>query len=637
MNISRVLVVVLILAVIQACSTSEPLIPDMDPDWQSDIPVESMGTAFFMEESERIVVGNDNDIYILDLNTGQVIEQFDQHFWQRILPDTTVTVMGEDEEKYQYNPDDGTVTHKETGEEVSDYSETLGDEFAENIQESVLPFEGVIADAYTLIPHESSNRMMLFDYRFFNESITALDIDTGDPTWQTWDHQFSMGKYSDLMALAHNTLAHAGAQAFGGEAQTLTDRDMRRNQVSFMNTIFYEVPDSDYFIFKTFDGLVLYDAAEGEQIWHVEEFDGAGLAGVEYLPNGDFVVLSSDSDFIGGSVLDVDIADEYHLARISAEGEVRWMVEHNASHTEDLFVSDDHVIVDASPTEVFDIENGDKLWESDAEYRMHRPYNILVTDNRMFVAGDLEHQYVTVGHRGWIWEFDLDTGEVLWKTEETRTVFEQPILVDDVLIVSGDGTYFGGNGGVVGIDVNSGEELWKTPEMAAFGWHGFVQEGVYYGHKVTKPFIYEDIVYAAGPDNIYAMDLNTGELIFEDEHDAHGTGGNNGELVMYGDKIILVGLDAIVAYNKYDGTLEYATETESTSSFTAHENHIVIRNGNERAGAFNPETGELGPMMRTEYASGGRFGDLSNGIYVSHDGNYVYVLEGGNINRYSLY
>ena len=637
MDFSRAFTIVLIWIVVQACSTTEPLVPDMEADWQSEIPVESLGTAFFMEDSERIVVGNDNDIYILDKNTGQVVNEFDQQFWQRILPDTSVTVMGEDEELYQYNPNDGTVSQKETGEEVSDLSENFGDEFAESIQDGVLPFQGIIADAYTLIPHFGSNNMMLFDYRFFNESITALDIETGDQAWQTWAHEFSMGKYSDLMALAHNTLAHAGARAFGGQAQTLSARDMRQNQISFMNTIFYEVPDSDYFVFKTFDGLVLYDAAAGEQLWKIEEFDGGGLAGVEMLPDGDFVVLSSDSDVLEGSIIDVSIADAYHVARISAEGEVRWITEHKGSHTKDLFVSDGHVIVDAAPTEVFDIDTGEKLWESDAEYRMHRPYEILVTDNRMFVAGDLEHRYVTAGFRGWIWEFDLDTGEVLWKTEETRTVFDQPILVDDILLVSGDGTYFGGNGGVAAIDINTGEELWKTPEMSAFGWHGFVQEGKYYGHKVTQPFIYEDIVYAAGPDHIYAMDLNTGEIIFEDEHDARGTGGNNGELVMYGDKIILVGLEAIVAYDKYDGSVVYATETESTSSFTAHENHIVIREGNQRAGAFNPTTGELGPMMRTENATRGRFGDLSNSIYVPQSGDYVYVLEGGYINRYSLY
>ncbi len=636
MKISRVFLAILIWVVIQACSTTEPLVSDIDPDWESQAPVESMGTTYFMEESDRIVIGNDNDIYILDKNTGEVVEEFGQEFWQRILPDTAVTVVGEDEEKYRYSPDDGTVTHKETGEEVSDFSENLGDEFAENIQESSLPFEGVIADAYTLIPHRSTNSMMLFDYRFFNESITSMDISTGDQSWQTWDHEYSMAKYSDLMALGHNALANLGAAAFGGEAIEVTDRDIREGQVSFMNNIFYEVPDSDYFVFLTFDGLVLYDAAEGEQVWHVEEFDGGGLAGVERLPDGDFVVLSKDNEFLD-SVMDVSIADAFHVARISADGDVRWVTEYDATHAEALFVSDDHVIVDASPTEVFDIETGEKLWESDAEYRMHRYYNILVEDNRMFVAGDLENRYVTAGHRGWIWEFDLDTGDVLWKTEETRTVFDQPILVDDILIVSGDGTYFDGNGGVAGIDVNSGEELWKTPEMSAFGWFGFVQEGEYYGYEVTEPFIYEDIMYAAGPDNIYAIDINTGDMVFEDEHDAHGTGGNNGQLVMYGDKIILVGLEAIVAYNRYDGTVEYATETESTSSFTAHDNHIVIRDGNQRAGAFNPETGELGPMMRTESGSGGRFGDLSNGIHVSHDGDYVFVLEGNTINRYSLY
>lgn len=587
MHFLRVCMVGLIWLIVQGCAPS--LVSEISEDWQSEVPSHRFGTIQILEENNRIVIGNENDIYVLNKEDGRLVHSMQESFWERIRPDIVV----------------GGVT-----------------------------FDGVMSDAYTLLPHYGTNTMLLFDYRFDQETVTALDLDSGEEKWQNSDHDYSLAQYSDIMDMVTEAAGEALAGIFGGQATGgRTTAERRRDQVEFMNSIYYEIPGTDHFVIKTLDGIALFDVTDGSLVWEVDDFSGPGLVGIEILPGGDLIVLSS-----GRNLRDFEFSTEYHLARISQEGEVRWLSEHNGSHTMDLFVGDNHVVVDAAPTEVFDLETGEKLWESDARYRQHRFYNILVSGDRMFVSGDLEHRDVTVGHRGWVWEYDLDTGEVLWQTEETRTEFTYISYLeeDGIVLAKGDGSLFGGNGGVIAIDANTGEELWMTPEMSSFGF-ALRREGTNLGSKVTDPFVYDDVVYVAGPDKIYAIDLYSGEILFEDLHDERGTDGTSRELIMYGDQIILVGVNAIIAYDRHDGSVVYDVETnENVDSFAVFDSHIVIADGNNRAGAFDLEANELGPMFRSEHTQSARFGNMDNGVYISQDGEYLYVLKRGYIHRYTL-
>lgn len=577
----------LLWVIIQGCGTTEPLEPDMQPNWLAEVPIDYLGTGYVTQDEERIVIGNDNDIYVLDAETGSVIQSYEEDFFERIRPDLEV---------------------------------------------SGISFEGAIADAYNLVPLDNTGTMLLFDYRFDEETVTALDTESGEIIWQNSDYEYSLGKYSDIIQAVAEGAARALAGTFGGQAQSESTYEQRERENNFIQNIIYEVPESSNFLFKTFDGIALMDGTDGSEIWKVPEFTGSGIADAKVLPDGDFLVLSG-----GQNLLDFEMAEAYHLARISPDGEARWISEHSGSHIVQLFASADQAIVDGAPTEAFDLETGEKLWENEAIYRDYRHHHMVVTDENLYVAGDLEARTVTMGQPGWVWEHDLETGEVLWHTEETRTEFSELILVDDVLLVRGDGELFEGNGGIAAIDANEGEQLWVTPEMEPFGWRGFVQEGRYYGKKVTQPFVYENTVYAAGPDRLYAIDLNSGDVLFESDHnEEHETGGTNG-LAMYEDNIVLVGLDAVVAYNKDDGSVQYATEVESTSSFSVYDHHLVLRDGRERIGAFNLETGSLGPMMRSESPSGGRFGHFSNSIYTANDGSYVMVIQdNGSLLKFEL-
>lgn len=566
--------IILAWVTLQGCGTT--LESDMSADWESSVSMDYLSTAYVMNDGSRIVIGNDNNIYILDGETGEIVERMEESFWEGVARRMQIEVAG-------------------------------------------MRVDGAIAEAYTLVPLEEMGTMLLFDYRFEEETMLALDSETGENLWQNDELAYSIFKYSDLIDAAVDQAASAMAGALGGTAQTESTYEQRQRENAFMNSIVHEVPESDHFLLKSFEGLHLMDGRDGTELWNVPEFEGPGIADMAQLPDGDFLVLSRGED-----LLNLEMASSYHVARISQEEELRWLSEHSATRISAVHATENHVVVDGAPTEVFDISTGEKLWENEV-IKGSRAHAMLVTDNNLYMAGDLEASTVQVGVAGWVWEHDLDTGDVIWKTEETSTEFMSLTLVDDILLARGDGDKFGGNGGVLALDSQTGDELWITPEMEPFGWRGVVQQGVYYGTKVTEPFIYEDDLFVAGPDNFYAIDLHSGDLLFDDVHDEHDTGGVNG-LVMHQDRIILVGRDAVVGYNRDDGSVDFVTETETTSSFSVHENHLVLWDGRERAGALDLVSGELGPMMRTE-SSGGTFGVFSGSVFVSEDGTHVYSID----------
>lgn len=568
---------------LQGCSTSELIEPDMDPDWRGDVATDYLATVHIMEERERVIIGNDNDIHLLDLNSGRVVSSMEESFWESITP--TVEYAG-------------------------------------------ITFDSAISEAYTLVPREEAGNVLLYDYRFEDESVTALSVDTGEEQWQNIHHDYSLEMYSDLM----NAAAEALAGMLGGEAQTESPAEERQRQIEFINSIVHEHPETEDFFLKTFGGLLLMDADEGIAKWQIEAFLGPGLAAVEKLPGGDYVVMST-----GRSLGDMEFSMAYHLARISPDGESRWISEHSGTRVDGLHVTEEHAVVDGAPTEVFDLDTGEKLWENDV-IKGVRHHHMVVTDDRLFIAGDLESRTVQAGQAACVWEHDLDTGEIVWQTEETDTRLFQLELVDDRLLVRGEGELFGGNGGLAAFDRDSGEQLWTTPEMASHGsfWDLLFNPEVEVGPVVTRPVLYDGVVYVADPMRIYALDFETGEVLFERNHEEQGSVSALG-VVAYNGRVAVVGAEAVVAYDSRSGSLEYAADIERSTGYAVYDEHVVINNGSTRIGAFDLETGEPGPMVRLERTAGNRFGDMSRSFHLSQDGRQVYVLdEDGSILRFSL-
>jgi len=283
---------------------------DMEPDWRGEVPAGYMATVYVLEDGERIVLGNRNDIYILDGETGAAIDQMEESFRERHRPDLEIAGIN---------------------------------------------LDGAISDVYTLVPvsgSEGSDRKLLFEYQFDQETMMAMEPESVEPLWMQSDYE------------------------------------RRADEISFIESSAHDVRDSSTFLLKTFDGLLSVDSEDGAVKWEVSAFDGPGIEDAAQLPNGDHVVLGTGSDF--GNL---EFSTDYNVARISKSGEVVWRQSHSGTGIDGVHVTSGQVVMDGSPTEVFDLKDGTKLWENEVDKR-GRHHNLAVAEGAVYIAGDLESQWV---------------------------------------------------------------------------------------------------------------------------------------------------------------------------------------------------------------------------------------------------
>lgn len=561
--------------IFSACGT---LKADMEPDWQSPVEVNEFGSVQVMDDGQRIFLGTNKDVYLLDGENGRPIFEFKETFW-----------------------------------EFMERSIQVGVEIGSLSQSALL--DDFISDSYVILPLPYSNTALLLDYRYNTEYITAIDTHTGEILWANADLEYSLSKYSALISRTANRIGRGLANAIGGDHEGEDEEERLARQINFMHSLIIDLPGEDKFFFKTFDGLLLIDSKSGEILAQIEDFSGSGLVGAERLDNGDYLVLSGGRD-----IANLSLSSGYHLVRLTSEGETVWITEHNGRRTANLYLSGDVALVDGYPTEAFSIADGEKLWENNVRRFEADDHHMIVLDDVVYFASDLEGRVGQV-ESSKVWKQDINTGDVLWETESTRTTFNGMLLHNDKLLVYGTGRLFdGNNGGIATFNNTTGEELWKTPEMSSPSIFSSIS-----GYSVTPPKVEGNRVYTADPDELFVLNLDSGELIYKVNHDDHNTGATLG-LLLHEDKIIVAGRDAVAAFDKADGSRAYVTEIDRASQVAFHGRSMVFNNGAETAFIVDIATGQKSPVMR--HKSGKRiFGTLDNSVFVNSNSTFVISID----------
>lgn len=562
---------------------------DMEPDWQSRQAVSELGYVQVLNDGDRVVLGTERDVYILDGNSGERVTDFRESFWQ----------------KFERSVEVGVETRSRSR------SMLLGQ---------------AMSDSYDLLPLPHSGVILLLDHRYNTENITAIDAETGEELWDNSSFEYSLSKYSGLIEGGARRLGRGLASAIGGEHQEESEEEKRERHVNFMQHLAYDLPDEDRFFFKTFDGLLLIDSKSGEIITQVEDFSGGGLAGAQRLDNGDYIVLSG-----GQSLSSLSLSAGYHIVRLTNEGEVVWMAEHNGRRTVGLMIYEDVVLVDGGPTEAFSLADGTKLWENDVRRYYEGRHYMIAENGIVYIASDLEGRVGQV-ESSKVWAHDIKSGDVLWETEETRTIFTGMEMHDDMLLVFGQGRLFEGNrGGVAAYNKNTGDLLWMTPEMTGWG----VQFSGIFGFMVSRPLLDGDRVYVADPDELFVLNRDSGELIYKVSHDDHDTGVMLGK-TLHGDNVIIAGRDAVVAFSKEDGSHAWTTEIDRSDRVAFHGDKMVFSNGPEIAKVVNMENGERSRVMRHK-SEKRYFGTLDRTVFVNSDATFVISIDDdGRVYRHSF-
>ena len=604
----------------QGCASMES---EKNRDWSGDPEVGGLAETHALEDGSRVAVGNTRNVAIVDGDTGEAIG-----------------VLGE--EGFNLQP---TIRVEGAG------SYTIN------------------AETYDILYLEGSEVMLVVDYDGANESIMAIDMRSGEKLWRRSGYDFSFQQYDQFISQAAQALAGPIADALGANVEGETRTERHERQRNFAQGLAVPVDDGDGVLFKTFEGLVKFDLQSGNEEWRVEDFNGPGIQQVETLDNGDYLVLSS-----GENLFALQAADSYDLLRVSPEGEVRWLTEHSGQRTDNMVVAENRVAVDAWPLQVFDLDNGNQLWENDVMRRLQGSRHDdpgdgtgqsddgpettdtrsigqpapLIEDGVLYQAAWTHREdEITVGlppHK--VTAYDLDSGDVLWETEEVETYFGELFKVNGQLIVWGTGDFFGEGSGVAGLDAATGEVAWRSPEIDS---PGFFSESP---HIVPPVFNADrDRVFVAGANDLFGISLPDGDTFLEADLGDAGIGHPLG-IDRHGDKLVVAANSGAAAFDMNSGEQQFATSIDEHAVHSQVRGDRVVlmlrdtligelaADGDYTVGAraIDLRDGSAGDLVVWEDPERPVFGLMARGqIFVSEDGRHAFgVGEDGTLIRYTL-
>jgi outer membrane protein assembly factor BamB len=556
--------------------------PDMAPEWESDVPVEELGSVHIMDNGNRVILGTEKDVHLLDGTDGSTVVALKESFWDLTLRNIEVPTK-------------------------------VGTFFSSD----------VIAGKYDIVPLHRSGVILLLDFRFDTEIVTALDAQTGEELWQNERYEYSLGKYSRFIEKGASSVGSRLGGLLGADSEEESEEERRERQVEFMKRVFRESPDGELIFFKTFDGLVILKARTGREVGTVE-FSGAGLADVVPLDNGDFLVLSGGSNLAG-----LALATGYHLARVSPSGSLVWRADHSGGNTKNLLITGNTVIVNGGPTEAYDIETGKRLWSNDKVTNGTVYHHLLHDGTALFFGSDLTQTVATIA-KSKIWKQDPRSGAVAWETDERRSEVYGMLKHEDSLVVWGYGDFFDDDGwGLIVVNAESGAEMWRTTDLKA----GSGMRSATLTANFTVPVVHDNRLYLADRTALYAFDIATGAALatspYADTPVKRALG-----VVIHDGTVVLAGTDGVVGYSPDLEQTQFRTEIEKATEISVHDQWLVLTNGAQSAQVVNMTTGNASGVVR--YRGSTRyFGDLDGRIFVTDDAEAALSIDNrGTVRRF---
>jgi outer membrane protein assembly factor BamB len=563
--------------VLTGCMTG----PDMDPDWESNVPVDELGSVYVMDDGNRVVLGTDKDVHLLDGTDGSTVVALEESFWDLSLRNIEVNTA-------------------------------VGSFFSSD----------VIAGKYDIAPLHRSGVLLLFDFRFNTEIVTAVDAETGQELWQKQRYEYSLGKYSSLIERGASEVGSRLGGLLGADSEEESEEERRERQVQFMKRIVRESPDGQLIFFKTFDGLVILETRTGREVGKID-FSGAGLTEVQNLDNGDYLVLSGGADLAG-----LALATGYHLARVTPSGSLVWRADHSGKNTENLLVVGNTVIVNGGPTEAFDLESGRPLWTND-EVTKQTEYHHLIHDGTFLFGGSDLTQTVATVAQSKVWKQDLQSGDVVWETDQSRSEIHGMQKHEDYLVVWGYGRFFDNDRwGLMVLDAQTGNQLWRTTGLEV---GGAIRSGTI--PDLTEPVAHGDRLYLADRTALYSFDVATGDnkvtVSYADTPVKRPLG-----VVIHDDTVVLAGTDGVVAYDMNLTQQRFSTEIEGAMEFAVHGQWLSLTNGGRAAQVVNMDTGAASGVVRYRVSTR-YFGDLDNRIFVTESADAAIAVDNrGTVRRF---
>jgi len=488
---------------------------------------------------------------------------------------------------------------------------------------------------------EKGGYLFLFDARKLGtDRVAVIDIATGKELWNSELYQNLIPK--------------------GTKAEEGTDQGE-------LETVKY-IDELDAFLISQKASVILVKANTGEKIWETNRFKG-GVGKYIYDPKRNEIVMLNFKPTALGALF---AGFKNQLVKINAvNGDVLWdatfagLIEKELVTRRaivDLWIKDDKIFMYLNGLQVYNINNGQKLWEAIYENDMdggsgglfsnsaRKKYyrtlaDPLFTDNAVYI--------VMLGTRDrtkYVEKHDLESGKLLWASEKITGAFSMPNIYktgDKIMLqvggkvqvqeirmeTSGYGAgatkqavpyiywdYKAQKNSVLALDDANGTTAWRSEK---------------FDKRITDLVIDNDkTVFVGDGDEFYGYDIASGKQLFDVKHNDAGVG-KASDVIDFGEKVVVLSEKGLAAYNKKDGSRAYATDKiRGVDYFYEIEGNYFLRdqrNSKNIIYGIDMTNGETKGSVQSKGKGGSpKYGD---GIDISTDGEYIYAFKGRKVEK----
>lgn len=502
---------------------------------------------------------------------------------------------------------------------------------------------------------ENGGYVFLFDERSLGKDrVAVLDLASGKEMWNSEEYQNLIKK---------GTKAEEGQD--DGELETVK-----------------YIGELDAFLISQKASIILVKANTGEKIWETNRFKGGVGKYIYDSKRNEIIIINFKPTALGA----LFAGFKNQLVRINAaNGDIIWdatfvgtiekeLVTRRAII--DMWIKNNKIFVYLNGIQVFNYENGQKIWEATYENDMDQGTSgngllgtkkrtkiyrtvaePLFTDNAVYI--------VMLGTRDrtkYVEKHDLESGKLLWASEKVTGAFCMPNIYktgDKIMVqvggkvqvqeyrweeastgTAGAALAMGGFGGgsakqwvpyiywdykaqknsLLSLDDKSGTTAWRSEK---------------FDKRITDLIIDKDkTVFVGDGDEFYGYDIASGKQLFDVKHNDAKVG-KASDVIDFDDKVVVLSEKGLAAYFKKDGSRVYATEKIRGVDYfyNVGDNYFLRdqRNSKNIIYGINMTNGETKGSVQSKGKGGSpKYGD---GIDISEDGEFIFVFKGRKVEK----
>lgn len=483
--------------------------------------------------------------------------------------------------------------------------------------------------------------LFLFDSRSMGtDRVAVIDIATGKELWNSEKYQKLISKD------ARNDDNGGGDQ---GELET----------VKYINEL-------DSFLISQKESVIMVKANTGEKIWETNRFKG-GVGKYIYDAKRNEIIMVNYKPTTMGALF---TGFKNQLIRMNAaNGEVIWdatftgLVEKELVTRQaiiDLWIKEDKLYLYMNGLQVYNISNGQKIWEAVYENDMEGGGGFMANKNQKIyktlaqpLFTDTAVYLTMFGNRDrtkYIEKHDLETGKLLWASTKVTGALCVPHIYkagDRIVcqvggkvevqgyrketVSNGYGTstvnvpfiewqYKDQKNGLYVLDDKTGSVAWKSEK---------------FDKRITDLIIKDDQkVFVGDGDEFYGYEIATGKQMFDVKHGDAGVGKAT-DVIDFGESVVVLSEKGLAAYNKKDGTRAFASDKVKGVDYFYNEggNYFLRDQRNHKNVIYGIDMSNGNVKGSVESKGKGGSPKFGLGIDLTEDGEYIFAFKGKKVEK----